>query len=197
MLLLLFKKDGAYLFIITKALESKPIYFKPPPYCNPTHAPTPLGSKPIRFRFQVLWVRMQSISFPKPAGIEANRLIPLGPNAIQFIIQSRWARMQSISFPKSAGIEPNRLVPLGPTTSKFIFQIYWVRMQPTSSPTSSPNTAGIEATRLFFWDRIQAKSSSRSVVVECNPNYIPNPLESKPVQFMFQICWDRSPPRET
>ena len=119
MLLLFFKKDGAYLFIITKALESKPIYFKPPPYCNPTHAPTPLGSKPIRFRFQVLWVRMQSISFPKPAGIEANRLIPLGPNAIQFIIQSRWARMQSISFSKSAGIEPNRLVPLGPNTSQF------------------------------------------------------------------------------
>ena len=119
MLLLFFKKDGAYLFIITKALESKPIYFKPPPYCNPTHAPTPLGSKPIRFRFQVLWVRMQPISFPKPAGIEANRLIPLGPNAIQFIIQSRWARMQSTSFPKSAGIEPNRLVPLGPNTSQF------------------------------------------------------------------------------
>ena len=90
MLLLFFKKDGAYLFIITKALESKPIYFKPPPYCNPTHAPTPLGSKPIRFRFQILWVRMQSISFPKPAGIEANRLIPLGPNAIQFILQTRW-----------------------------------------------------------------------------------------------------------
>ena len=38
---------------------------------------------------------------------------------------------------------------------------------------------------------MQCNSCSKSVGIEANPIHVPNPLGSKPIQFMFQIRWLR------